>query len=247
VYDVVADEGGTLTDLLSVSHSFVDERLAGLYGTDITAQETPDGDGVRRVEFDPDRRAGILTQPGLLATHASPTESSLVLRGKFIRERLLCGTIAPPPGDVDTDLPPPSPDLSPRERWEEHLTDPTCASCHLLMDPLGFAFEHYDAIGRWRDQIGPWNVDAAGELTGTDVDGPFDGPVELSAKLARSQIAADCFVRQWMLYAFARNLGDDRDLVDDLASQWGGPDRAVRTLLHDIVTSDAFRYRKVQP
>ncbi|MCA9689946.1 MAG: DUF1588 domain-containing protein, partial [Myxococcales bacterium] len=118
--------------------SYVNDGLAAYYGIPAGAGEA-DAEGFRRVEL-VGARLGLLTQGGVLTTHALPTTSSPIHRGKLVRERLLCQELPPPPPSLDTSPPPVDPDLSTRERYEMHSADPACKGCHERIDPIGFGF-----------------------------------------------------------------------------------------------------------
>src|SRR5262249_13133504 len=174
-------------DLLSANYTFVNERLARHYGIPNVY-----GNHFRRVTLEGESRGGLLGQGSVLTVTSSPTRTSPVLRGKWLLENIL-GTPPPPP-------PPNVPSLketgdsgkpaSVRERMEIHRKDPVCASCHSRMDPLGFALENFDAIGRWRTaDDGNTAIDPAGTLP----DGTrFDGPAGLRQALLKR---SDAFVR----------------------------------------------------
>ena len=106
----------------------------------------------------------MLTQGSLLASHAHRNQTSPVHRGIVVRENMLCQPLDPPPLDVNVTPPPPTPATTTRERFANHEADPMCAGCHVMIDPIGLAFEHYDAIGAWRTTDGPSAVDASGEI-----------------------------------------------------------------------------------
>ena len=137
-------------EALTADYSFLTSELAALYG--VPAPK----DQFEMVKFPADsKRAGILGQGTFLASTAGPTDTSPTARGIFVRERLLCQHVPPPPPGVITTLPDPLVDQPPKGRrqlMDEHVENPTCASCHRLMDPIGFGFEHFDAIGRWREK-----------------------------------------------------------------------------------------------
>lgn len=157
-----------------------------------------------RVTTPPGQRGGILTVPAVLAVNPRSVQ-----RGRMVRELLLCQHVPAPPPDVAQDLPPLVPGQSPRQRWDRHVQDPACGGCHRLMDPIGFAFDHYDELGNWRDKDGTFDVDARGEIVGAgDADGRYDGAVALSAGLARSRALASCATEQWLRYALGRDLAD---------------------------------------
>jgi hypothetical protein len=235
----VFEGGDTVSALLTSKKTFVNAPLAKLYGV-----PPPPGDGFALVDLPPSERSGLLTQASVMAVLASAEETSPVLRGKFVREKLLCQRVPPPPPSVSIALPKFDPKLSKKERFAQHRMDPSCAGCHKRMDPIGFGFEHYDAIGAWRTVDGAFPVDAAGMLSGTsDAAGPFDGAVALGTRLAASQQVRRCFATQWFRAALGRG---ERD--EDAASLEGAYQvfaRAgfdVRELIVAIATSDAFRH-----
>ncbi|MBX2798890.1 MAG: DUF1588 domain-containing protein [Myxococcales bacterium] len=135
--DLVGEDAG-LSDLMGARHTTLDPLLAEHYGLGQTGL----------VELDGERYGGLLTQGSVLTTFARPTGSSPVHRGVLVRERLLCEHLPPPPSNLDTSPPEVDPNLSTRERYSQHGSDPECAVCHDAIDPLGFAFEHYDQLGR---------------------------------------------------------------------------------------------------
>jgi hypothetical protein len=153
----IFNEDRPLTDLLTARHTFVNKRLARLYG--IEKLDVPDDkeDEFVRVDLTDGRRSGILTQPAILTLTSFPTRTSPVKRGQWVLENLL--------GDKPPDPPPgvpalsktseANPNLTMRQQLELHRANPTCASCHKLMDDIGFGLENFDAIGRWRDQTAP--------------------------------------------------------------------------------------------
>jgi hypothetical protein len=174
--------------------TFVNAELAALY--DVRA---PSGADFLEVDLDPaGPRAGLLMQASFLAIHSHPSRSSPTLRGKFIRENLLCQAIPPPPNNVDTSLPANTRDaMTARQRLTAHREDPSCATCHVLMDPLGLALEQFDGVGAFRERENNLAIDASGELDGktfTDARG-------LATTLAKDANTASCFVRIVLRYA----------------------------------------------
>lgn len=146
---------------------------------------------------------GILEQRAVLTTHALPTGSSPIHRGLLVRERLLCQDLPPPPANLDTSPPPVDPALSTRQRYAQHSSDGACRGCHELIDPIGFAFEHYDGLGRWRDTDGDHAIDARGEiLRSPGTDATFDGLGELAAVLADSPDVERCYAEQWVRFGY---------------------------------------------
>ena len=232
------NSGPTLTALLTAPVTFADSSLAAYYGL-----PDPGGSGFQRVALDPTRAAGMLTQGAFLAVHAKADQTSPVLRGKFVRAQLFCHPPPPPPPTVVVAPPVVDPRLPTRARFAQHTADPFCASCHTLMDPIGFAFEHQDAAGVWRDTDADQPVDATGTLAGTDVDGALDGIPSLAAKLAGSAEVASCAATQWFRYAFGRTEQTNGDLctISALASALSGPDGDFKKMVRQTVRMAAFR------
>jgi uncharacterized protein DUF1592/uncharacterized protein DUF1588/uncharacterized protein DUF1587/uncharacterized protein DUF1595/uncharacterized protein DUF1585 len=230
--------GPTLAALLTAPVTFADASLASYYGL-----PAPGGDGYQRLALDPARAAGMLTQGSFLAVHAKANQTSPVLRGKFVRAQLLCTPPPPPPPSIVVSPPVVDPRLPTRQRFAQHTADAFCARCHTLMDPIGFAFESYDPIGRWRDTDADVPVDATGALTGTDVDGPLDGVPSLAAKLAASAEVGNCAATQWFRYAFGRSEQTSGDLcaISALASTLTGPGGDFKQMVRQTVRMAAFR------
>lgn len=234
---VVFESSGTLRELLSAPYAFVDDRTAPLFG--VTA---PGSDALVEVALDPRERIGILTHPAVLAQHARSDESSPILRGHFVRERLFCQPLPPPPDDLMVTAPDPDPSLTTRARYEEHGRNPACVTCHELMDPLGFAFERYDGIGRHRTEDHGQAIDARAEILGTrETDAAVDGPIELVRALSESQDVLRCFVEQMWTFAFRRAPApSDACSLESVTQAFEGSGGDIRELLVAIATSDAF-------
>ncbi|MCC6645113.1 MAG: DUF1592 domain-containing protein [Polyangiaceae bacterium] len=232
-------EGRDLVRALYTSQeSFVDAALARHYGV-----EAPTRAGFSRVSLPAARRAGVLTHASVLTVHASAEDASPVMRGKFVREKVLCQEVPPPPPNVAIALPRVDPSVTKKERFATHRVAPACGSCHRLMDPVGFGFEHYDATGAWRDREGGRDVDATGVLEGAG--GPaagFDGAVALGELLAESPRARRCVTTQWLRAALGRRERDEDEASLEAAHAafvTSGFD--ARALLIAIVKTDSFR------
>ncbi|MBC8133978.1 MAG: DUF1592 domain-containing protein, partial [Deltaproteobacteria bacterium] len=203
--EVVWKREGTLAALLNARYTFVDGPLRTFYGLSAAAAAGGAGAGADLQHTAlPVGRAGLLTQPSFLAVHAKANQTSPIHRGRFVREQLFCTTPPPPPNNIEIRPPSLDPRKTTRQRFSQHVAESSCASCHTLMDPIGFGFEHYDGIGRWRDKESGAPVDASGALSGTDVDGPFNGAVELADRLAGSAAVARCYATQWFRFAYGR-------------------------------------------
>jgi hypothetical protein len=236
----VFDGDGTLSSLLTAPYSMRNDHLAAAYG------EAPAGSGdeLTRVDLDPATRAGILTQASILATFATSTESHPVLRGRFVREQLLCQP--PPPVPDNFTIPEVDPTLPVRERYQQHATDPGCAGCHVLMDPIGFGFERYDAFGVYRDTdaLGQ-STDASGAiLHSEEVDGEFTGVVELAGMLASSRQVQGCISRQWFRHAFDRVESPANTCsLESMNAAFVESGGSIGELIVALTRTDAFRFR----
>jgi hypothetical protein len=232
------NNGPTLTSLLTAPVTFADASLATYYGL-----PAPAGDGYQKIALDPTRAAGMLTQGSWLAVHAKADQTSPVLRGKFVRAQLFCTPPPPPPPTVVVAPPVVDPRLPTRERFAQHTSDPFCARCHVLMDPIGFAFENYGPDGVWRDTDADQPVDATGSLTGTDVDGDLDGVPSLATRLAGSAEVATCAATQWFRYAFGRSEQSSGDLcaISDLAGTLTAPGGDFKKMVRETVRMADFR------
>ena len=230
---------GSIETLLTAGYSFLTPPLFALYGV----AEPPDHDSSTPTLLPPGRRMGLLTHASVLAAQAHVGVSSPTLRGKLIRENFLCQNLPDPPPDVDTSLPEPAPGSTTRERFALHQA-PACVGCHRLIDDIGFGFEHYDAIGAWRDLDGGAAIDAQGHLRETDVDGAFNGAIELARRLAGSRQVKECLARQWFRFALGRlETPADGCSLAHVYDRLEEPDNA-RAILRAIATSDAFRLRR---
>ncbi len=241
VEHTVFDGAGDMAALLKSPQSYMNDALAGFYGATAPGSATTPA----AVLLPAAQRSGLLTVAGLLAGHSNPTQGSPVVRGFFIRDSLLCQKPPPPPQNANIMVPAFDPALTTRERFAAHSANPTCKTCHQLMDPIGLGFEHYDAVGMWRADEAGKPVDAKGELTMTDVDGPFDGAVELGQKLGASKVVTDCTTSQWFRFAYGRlESGEDSCTLDQLKTAFTGSNGSVKDLLVQLTQTDAFLYRK---
>jgi mono/diheme cytochrome c family protein len=238
-FDAIVREDRSILTLLDADFTFVDERLARHYGIPNVR-----GSYFRRVALDPDSpRRGLIGQGSVLTLTSVATRTSPVSRGKWILENLL-GTPAPiPPPGVDTNLDKDGAAAATatlRQRLEQHRSNPVCASCHKIMDPIGFALENFDLIGAWRDVDGAGRVDATGQL----VDGtPLNGPADLRrALLSRSAAFVTTAVEKLMTYALGRPLRYyDMPAVRAIVRRAAGSDDRFSSLVLGIVESEAFR------
>ncbi|WP_052551420.1 DUF1592 domain-containing protein [Enhygromyxa salina] len=238
--DAVFEQDANVEVLFTANYTMMNKQLAFFYG--VTGPTT---DEFERVELDPSKYAGFLTHAGLLALYAMPDRSSPIHRGKFVREVLLCQSPPPPPDVIPK---PPSVDdtQTTRDQFIEHAENPLCAGCHRLMDPLGFGFEHFDGIGRYRETEWGLAIDASGELLETDNDGPYNGVVELANKLATSEQVKSCVASQWFQFGYGRApTSEDACSMQEIEADFADSDYDIKELVIALTLTDAFRYRHV--
>ncbi|HEV8550141.1 MAG TPA: DUF1588 domain-containing protein [Polyangiaceae bacterium] len=231
---------GDMKSLLTSPKLFMTDKLRTLYA--------PGTDGTPSVPYLADtQRAGLLTQPAIMALLAHSDQSGPVQRGVFVLEKLLCQAVEPPPPTVVAVPPMVDQTATTRERFAQHTKDPNCAGCHVTLDGIGFGFEKYDQFGRYRDTENTLPIDDSGEvLTGIDdtVDGPFKGAIELSRRLSTNATVRDCIATQWYRYAMGRvEDSSDQCSLGQVKTRFATGNGAFRELLVGIVLSDAFRYR----
>ncbi|MEM9187937.1 MAG: DUF1592 domain-containing protein [Myxococcota bacterium] len=233
---VIWEGNGSYTGLLSAPYTVVNERLANFYGYDGVQ-----GNNFQRV--DTEGRAGILSLGAFLATQATFTDSNIVYRGHFVQEEILCGTIPPPPPEVSDDFAAPMDGQTQRQFLEErHSNDSTCFGCHRLMDPIGFAFEHFDAVGRYRELDNGLPIDPSGEIVDVDLeDRTFSGPVELANRLAEAPEARQCFIKRMHEYTAGQApSGLDACSLYELNSAFEASNGDVRELIVSLVSNESF-------
>ena len=235
-------EDRSVSDLLRADYTYVNERLArhykipGIYGTRFRRVTLPN----------PEQRGGLLGQGAILATTSYPDRTSPVLRGKWLLDNIFGIYVPPPPADVNTTLAEVRPGTLPptiRERLEQHRTNPVCGSCHAVIDPPGFALEHFDAIGGWR------NIDESGkavDAVGSTVNGaPINGLNGLRALLLKNPDQFPATVTEKLLaYALGRRLEYyDRPAVRQIVRAAAAKDYRWSSLILGIVNSPAFAMR----
>jgi hypothetical protein len=230
-------EGRSLQELLTAEDTFVDARLAEHYGLPV-----PESGGFERVMMTGMPRRGLLTQPGILSVLSHAAVTSPVKRGKWVLEQLMC--ISPPPPPPGVEVPPlePGEGGTVREMLEEHRKNPECAACHDLMDPIGLSFEHYDAIGRYRELENGQPIDASGKLPTGET---FDDAMGMVQHLAQGEEFAACTARKTLTYALGRETGaSDKPYLDEIVADFQADDMKLEALLVAVVTSDVFRMRR---
>jgi hypothetical protein len=252
-FEAIVREDRSILDLIDADFTFLNETLARHYGiTDAGGGRPgkPAGKPIRgpefvRVALRDGERGGVLTQASVLTVTSNPTRTSPVKRGRWVLEQIL-GTPPPPP-------PPDVPELaeteravlsgSLRQRMEQHRANPACANCHARMDPIGFAFENYNAIGAFRTKDGEFPIDPSGTLPdGTS----FQGPGELKEILkGKKELFARCLTEKMLTYALGRGVEFyDRPTIDRVSAALARDSYRFSRLVVEIARSDPFRLRR---
>jgi hypothetical protein len=242
-------------DFFSANYAYLTPELAKLYGLPGL------GESWGRVDFGPQStRAGVLGEAFFLAVTSKPADTSPTERGLFVREHFLCQIVPPPPAGVNTTLPPVTDEkpLTTRQRLQIHLSNPTCAGCHTLVDNIGFGLEKFDAIGRFREKqeitIYPTaeelktrkktkptdyklDIEAVGSAPGLK-DSEFRTPRELGERLAREPVCQKCIVKQLFRYANGRSEEPgDKAALDQAYERFRGSQFRFRELIISIAES----------
>ncbi len=234
----IIHEDRSILDFIDAKYTFLNERLARHYGIAGVA-----GPEFRKVDLTGTHRSGVLTQASVLTVTSYPNRTSPVLRGKFILENILNAPPPPPPPNVpNLNEEAVGQSASLRKQLEQHRANAVCASCHNLMDPIGFAMENYDAVGAWREKDGDFAIDPSGALPdGTS----FDGPEDLKG-VFRADAAAftEALTSKMLTYALGRGLERyDGRAVRGIAERLPESDYRFSSLVLEIVKSLPFQSR----
>jgi hypothetical protein len=239
-FEHLIHEDRSILELLDADYTFANAQLAKHYGlTGI------DSDRFQKVNFTNDQRGGILTQASILTVTSNPTRTSPVKRGKWVLENILGAPPPPPPPMVEPldESATATAKGSLRERMEQHRSKAGCAACHQRMDPLGFGFENFDGIGRWRTMDGEFPVDPAGDLPSGE---SFKTPKQLrSILLAHRDEFARCLTEKMLTYALGRGLEYyDKCAIDIITNRLRQGDYRFSVLIQAIVESDPFQRKR---
>ncbi len=236
VLHVFRQDDAQLATLFGADYSFASAELAAFYGAGVAGQGD-DGE----IALEASQRRGLLTHASYLTTHARSPERAPIYRGRSLLVDVFCNQL-PPPDGVDTTIDFDS-SASARQQIEDATSGPACAGCHSLINPLGYLFENYDAIGRWRTMDGTWPVEAEATILGTDIDGTYANAPQLLERLASSGAAEACVSRQWLRFALARPEGAEDEAAIAAAAAAAGGD--MLKLVDAITHSDTFRHRRL--
>jgi hypothetical protein len=238
-FDEILRENRPISEFLDARYTYLNEFLADYYGI-----EGVTGPDFRRVALTTDQRGGVLGQGSVLAVSSYPTRTSVVIRGKYILQNILGAPPPPPPPNVPAlDESAVGTAASLRQQMEKHRSNPICASCHSRMDPLGFALENYDAIGKWRTQDGAFPVDSSGVLPNGK---SFASPAEMRAILSGMlPDFARCLTEKMMTYALGRGLARyDRPTINGITKRLAAEGYGLQTLVMEVVKSLPFQSRR---
>ncbi|HEY2732212.1 MAG TPA: DUF1592 domain-containing protein [Polyangia bacterium] len=238
---VTLDLNGSYGMLMTAPMSFINARLAALYGV-----ANVQGDALTQVNLDPKERAGLLTQPALLALwSAEPTGTHPSFRGTTMLEKVFCDAVPPPPPSIPPS-PAPSAGMTQRQVTEAISGQAAlCAACHVIMDPPGLAYETFDSIGQWRTTDNGQPVDVSKLRLINVVDQPvtFNGPIELANVVAQAPTAQQCMVRQWEAFVLGKTSADALDSTIDLNDAFAvfkSSGFNLKELIVSVLTTDAF-------
>ena len=241
----VALGGAPVDTLLTANYLYANDRLASHYGLPPVGSARP----VKVALGAGNHRGGILAQAGFLTATSHPVKTSPVKRGKWVLNQLLCFDVPPPPPGVQTSLDNSTVTGTLRQVLEAHRSDPNCSSCHLLMDPIGFGLENYDAVGAYRTQDSGLDIDSAGQLPS---GATFSGAAQLSALVAADPSFPGCVVQKLYAYALGR-LPDrtptqmDGQTLASITASFRGNGLAFKDLVKSIVTAPTFLNRRGEP
>lgn len=243
---VIREGDGSFQTLMTSNSTLAEGPLLELLGGVAPEGHEP-GDPIA---LDPARMHGILTHPAVMARHAYADQSSPIYRGATVLEAVLCQPMPAAPADFMVEPPKVDLDVPTRERFEMHSSIPECAGCHAPIDGIGFGFENYDGIGLFRAEDAGVPVDASADvksLNDAALNKLYPGPVEMIDAMTASEQVRGCFVKQWTRFALMRvEQDEDQCSLDHLNAGFAADGLDIRELLLTMVTTDMFRYRRVE-
>ena len=230
----IVEDDRSVLDFLDADYTFVNERLASHYGI-----AGVHGEAFQRVSLKGTSRGGVITMASVLTATSSATRTSPVKRGRWILENILGAPPSPPPAGVEALKETRGPAGTLRQKLEQHRSNPACASCHRRMDPLGFALENFDPLGRWREQESGQSIDAAGRLPGGRA---FRGPSGLRTALSlRGDAFARCLVEKMLTFALGRGVEPAQTpVVEEIVHRLKRNGYRFSALVLGIVESEPF-------
>lgn len=216
------------------------QALSAFYGDAL-------GQGTTLVRADAEiseRSFGLLSQAGVLMTLAQSQKTAAIHRGVFLRRKLLCEALPPPPPGLATPLPEIAVGVSSRQRISEHTSAPVCAGCHLRINPLGFTLDHFDIAGHWREQDQGLTIDSKATIAEAGFSSDVDGARALSEQLAQSPNARACVAQQLFTFTFGRKPAQsDARMFDAITQKFEASGFSLQTLVTELAISEDFRAR----
>lgn len=237
---VIFQGPGDWPSALTAPYTVLNDQLAAYYG--MTDVAIPAGEW-QVVPVDTTKRLGLVTQGAIQTGTTISNFTNPVRRGVFLLRHIMCVSLPDPPQSLAGMIKPPDPNLraTGRERYSEHSKDPTCNTCHGIMDPPGFALENYDPVGLWRDQENGVTIDASGELP--YLPEPFNGPIDLVTQIAASEMTQDCFAQNWVSYGYGKTLAqEDACSQASVETAFAESGYNIKSLLLALTQTDAFLY-----
>jgi hypothetical protein len=242
--DVSSSGPGGFERLLTAPYTYLNEDLAAFYGIpDVVGQE------LRQVSPGPGARSGVLTQGSFLSKHSWAQGTVPTRRGRAVLEAFVCGRVAFPPDTLSHGPPPPPDELTTRERFTRYTqSDPVCVPCHSVLNPPGFALEHFDHLGRYRETEAEKPIDAMVEMELDATTHTVNGAAELGRALSQSAEVSDCYVQQWAAHAYAASEAAPLDECSraQLTAAFERTNGDLRALLLELTQTDAFLYLKLE-
>jgi len=244
-FESIVRDDQSIVRFVDADYTYLNQSLASVYGL----KKSPKGPAMRRVRLNDPNRGGLLGMPAILAATSFSNRTSPVKRGVWVLEQLLGEKVPAAPPNVpalEQQDQASVTKLTMRQRTELHRTNPVCANCHQLLDPIGFGMENFDAIGQWRDKESNGEpIDAAGELPGAK---HFSSPKDLKAIIAsRTNDLSRNLVERLLAYALGRKLeGYDEIVVDNLMDDLAADGYRMRSVINGVVMSYPFTHRRIE-
>ena len=236
-FSEILKTNGRIEQFIDSDYTYMNQTLAKW----IYKREGIRGERLRKVKLDDPRRGGIFTQPGLMTATANGVDTSPVVRGVWVLENILGTPPSPPPPDVEPLPADTSKATSIRERLELHRKNEACNSCHVKIDPMGFAFENFDVVGRWRDKYK--RAKDPIDSSATMANGEEIADIVAFKKMLRERkpLIVSCLTKKMLTYATGRHLeAIDRGEVDRIVAELGKKGDRLRDLVHFVVDSEIF-------
>ena len=242
VVRTVIENRGDWFEIFRAKESFIDAPLAEIYGLPAPPEAS-------WVQYGDAPRQGLLSHSSFLASSSPGDTTSPVKRGQYVRERIFCRPVPPPPPEANADDPPVSenPNACKPERYAAHSAQTDCAGCHALLDPVGFGLERYDTQGAYRihEEERP-DCPVSGEGAMNDLGLSFNGPAELSDIAMSSGLLGECLAEHLLRFTTGRHIAStDRDLLRSIEQRFESNGHRLHEILLDIVSSEAFRHRVI--